>query len=110
MLNRHKADRQGAAEAARGREQGEAEGAGGHHRADPQRRLGRQFEVDRDAEPHRHRQPEHPAAALGIELIQDPGTRPRHAVRHLRLFDSAGTLAYLRRAFPAEMRQNPRAP
>jgi hypothetical protein len=39
-----------------------------------------------------------------IELVQDPGTRPRHAVSPVALFDSVGTLAYLRRAFPAEMR------
>jgi hypothetical protein len=55
-------------------------------------------------------QPQHPAAALGIELVQDPGTCPRHAVSPVPLFDSAGTLAYLRRAFSAEMRQNPREP
>ena len=97
------ADRHGATEAA-------GQGGRGQRRPEPQRGLARQLEVHGDAQAQRHRQPQHPAAALGIEQVQDPGTRPRHAVSPVALFDSAGTLAYLRRAFPAEMRQNPRGP
>jgi hypothetical protein len=96
---RDQADRHRAGETARRCEEHQRECSGGERRSQPQGGLARQFEVDRDAKTQRHRQPQHPAAAFGIELIQDPGTRPRHAVSPVPLFDSAGTLAYLRRAF-----------
>ena len=75
-----RADGERPGEAARPREEDQDERARGQHRPQPQRRLARQLEIDRDAQPHRHRQPQHPAAALGVELIEDPGACPRHAV------------------------------
>jgi len=72
-------------------------------RPEPQRRLDRQLEIDRNPEPHRHRQPQHPASALSVELLQYPGSRPRH----LPSFDRPATLPYLRRAFWAQLRPNP---
>ena len=76
-------------------------------RPQPQRRLARQLEIDGDAQPHRHRQPQHPAAALGVELVAGSRCVPPAISPRLTGQD---TLPYLRRAFPAEMRQNPRVP
>ena len=78
------ADRHGAPEAARRREEHQPQRRRGQRGPQPECRLARQFEVEGDAKTQRHRQPQHPAAALGIELVQDPGTRPRHAVSTLR--------------------------
>ena len=75
-----RADGERPGETARPCEEDQDERARGQHRPQPQRRLARQLEIDRDAKPHRHRQPQHPAAALGVELIEDPGACPRHAV------------------------------
>jgi len=72
-------------------------------RPEPNRGLARQFEVHGNAQPHRDGQPEHPAATLGLELLQDPGTCRRH---RSPTFDRSATLPYLRRAFWSEMRRN----
>jgi hypothetical protein len=45
-------------------------------RPKPQGGFARQLEGDGDSQAQCHRQPQHPTAALGIKLIQDPGTRP----------------------------------
>ena len=84
------ADRHGAAEAAGRREEHQGEGSSGQRRTEPQRGLARQLEVDGDAQAQRHRQPQHPTAALGIKLVQDPGTRPRHAVSAFRCLTVQG--------------------
>ena len=77
-----------------GRGRGEAAGRG-DRRPEPERGFARQLEIERDAEPHRDGQPEHPAAAFGIELLHDPGAYSRH----LPSFDRLPTLPYLPRAF-----------
>jgi hypothetical protein len=73
-------ERQRPRQAAGRREESQPEANDREQRSQPQRRLCRQLEINGDAQAQRDRQPQHPSAALGIELMQDPVTCPRHAV------------------------------